>query len=171
MSVRRAREGDEGTLRSLRLQAMEDSPSAFGSTYEREAARTVADWQRWLSPGATFLFEPPHGEPAGLVASVLDDADPSVAHLMAMWVHPASRGTGGGDALVGEVLAWAAEAGATAVRLYVRSANLPAVRLYERHGFARTGRERIRPPNGFVDLEMMALPLRRRRRGGRGGGR
>lgn len=52
-TVRRAAIGDEPILRALRLQAMLDSPDAFGSTYERELARTPLDWQRWLSPGAT----------------------------------------------------------------------------------------------------------------------
>ena len=55
--LRQAVRGDEPTLRRLRLAAMTDSPEAFGSTYEREAARTVEDWARWLSPGATFLME------------------------------------------------------------------------------------------------------------------
>src|SRR3954451_6964744 len=57
LTVRRAAAGDEPILRGLRLQALTDEPMAFGSTYERERARTVADWQRWLSPGATFLLE------------------------------------------------------------------------------------------------------------------
>jgi len=37
--VRRAQIGDEAVLRDLRLRAMLDAPDAFGSTYEREAAR------------------------------------------------------------------------------------------------------------------------------------
>src|SRR3954463_4983471 len=55
--VRRAVAGDEPILRALRLRALTDSPAAFGSTYERELARTTADWQRWLTPGATFIVE------------------------------------------------------------------------------------------------------------------
>jgi hypothetical protein len=34
--VRRAVPGDEPILRKLRLQALADSPAAFGSTYDRE---------------------------------------------------------------------------------------------------------------------------------------
>src|SRR5215472_3904682 len=55
--IRRAGIGDEPVLRALRLEALDDSPSAFGSTYERELARTIADWQRWLAPGVTFILE------------------------------------------------------------------------------------------------------------------
>jgi hypothetical protein len=35
---------------------MSDSPDAFGSTYERELARTTLDWQRWLSPGSRSFW-------------------------------------------------------------------------------------------------------------------
>ena len=101
-SVRRALIGDEPVLRALRLQALTDSPGAFGSTYERELARTAEDWRRWLAPGVTFILEA-GGEPRGLVAGSRDPNDFSVVHLMAMWVHPDLRGTGAADALVSSV--------------------------------------------------------------------
>jgi len=97
VAVRRAIPGDEPVLRALRLEAMTDAPDAFGSTYERELARTVADWQRWLSPNATFVLDGSDG-PRGIAAGVHDADDSSVVHLMAMWVHPTLRGTGAADA-------------------------------------------------------------------------
>jgi hypothetical protein len=57
LAERRAALGDEPVLRELRLQALSEAPDAFGSTYERELARTTSDWQRWLSPGVTFILE------------------------------------------------------------------------------------------------------------------
>ena len=57
LSVRRGVVGDEGPLRSVRLRAMLQAPEAFGSTFEREAGRTVAEWASWLAPGAVFLLE------------------------------------------------------------------------------------------------------------------
>ena len=51
MNTRRAAIGDEALLRTLRLEALRLEPHAFGSTYERELARTVDDWRRWMSPG------------------------------------------------------------------------------------------------------------------------
>jgi hypothetical protein len=41
MHVRRAMPGDEPILRALRLQALSDTPDAFGSTYERELGHTA----------------------------------------------------------------------------------------------------------------------------------
>jgi ribosomal protein S18 acetylase RimI-like enzyme len=152
-SVRRAVIGDEAVLRAVRLQALTDSPRAFGSTYERELARTTEDWQRWLSPGATFLLEV-GGEARGMVAGVRDAYDASIIHLMAMWVHPDQRGSGAADALVSSVKAWTAEAGATQVRLKVVEGNERARRCYERAGFRATGRQGVLEKNGDVEIEM-----------------
>ena len=100
--------GDESVLRDLRLRALADAPEAFGSTYERELARSTDDWRRWLSPGATFILEDREAA-RGLVACARDAADASVVHLMeATAAIPASGefpdvGLVGGSATVGTV--------------------------------------------------------------------
>jgi ribosomal protein S18 acetylase RimI-like enzyme len=153
LTVRRAALGDEAILRSLRLEALTEAPEAFGSTYDREMARTTADWQRWFSPGVTFILEEA-GTPRGLVAGVHDAEDAGLVYLMAMWVHPALRGSGAADALVTEHLAWAYAAGARLVRLDVIATNERARRLYERHGFRLTGLQTMRDADGRVELRM-----------------
>ena len=155
-SVRRAVIGDEPILRELRVQALTDSPQAFSSTLERELARTIDDWRRWLAPGATFVLMA-EGEPRGLVACTRDRLQAAVVDLLAMWVHPALRGTGAADALVSSVKSWAAEAGATEVRLNVVESNRPAIRCYERAGFRATGRQGVIEKNGDVEIEMNFL--------------
>jgi ribosomal protein S18 acetylase RimI-like enzyme len=151
--LRRAQLGDEPLLRELRLQALSDAPDAFGSTYERELARTTTDWQRWLSPGVTFILDRPDGA-AGIVAARRDADDPAVVHLMAMWVRPEIRGSGAADDLVGAILAWAESEGAKTVRLDVMQANARARRLYERHGFRSTGHETVRESDGRIEVRM-----------------
>lgn len=151
--MRQAIIGDEPILRDLRLQAMSDSPAAFGSTYERELARTTLDWQRWLSPGITFLLE--HGGRAvGLVAGRTDPIDPRIVHLMAMWVHPEVRGSGGADALVAALIGWAEAQRATSICLDVIKSNVRATRFYERHRFRPTGAETPRDDDGRVEVRM-----------------
>ena len=140
-------------MRVLRLQAMVDAPEQFGSTYEREAARTPADWQRWFAPGATFIFENSSG-PMGLAAGMWAADEPTIVYLMAVWVHPDVRGTGAGDALVEAVLSWSASAGATTVRLEVVEENGPAIALYERQGFVRTGEMIPRERDGVTEIRM-----------------
>jgi GNAT superfamily N-acetyltransferase len=156
MNVRRAMVGDEAILREVRLQALSDAPDAFGSTYEREVARTVEDWRRWLSPGATFLLEDPRGV-RGIVACTLDATDAAIVHLMAMWAHPDIRGSGAGDRLVAEVVAWARAEGASVVQLQVIQDNLRARRFYEKNGFRLTGRTRVRERDGQIEVQMERL--------------
>ena len=151
--VRHAVLGDEPVLRALRLQAMTDSPAAFGSTYERELARTTEDWRRWLAPDTTFILEA-SGEPTGLVAGSHDPQDSSVVHLMAMWVHPDFRGTGAAIELISSVKAWAGEMGASQVRLNVVGSNARARRCYERAGFRATGHQGVLERSGDVEIEM-----------------
>jgi GNAT superfamily N-acetyltransferase len=153
-SVRRAVIGDEGVLRSLRMQALTDSPSAFSTTLEREMARTPEDWRKWMSPGVTFLLEAA-GEPRGLVNGSKDPEDASVALLRAMWVQPEMRGTGAAAALVESVKAWAKEAGAREVRLDVVEKNSRARGCYERAGFCATGRQGVVEKSGDVEIEMV----------------
>jgi GNAT superfamily N-acetyltransferase len=151
--VRQAIIGDEPVLRDLRLQAMSDSPDAFGSTYERELARTTLDWQQWLSPGVTFLLE--HARRGvGIVAGQPDPIDPHVVHLMAMWVHPEVRGSGGADALVTALVKWAETRGATIVCLDVIKSNIRATRFYERHHFRPSGAETPRENDGRIEVRM-----------------
>ena len=153
LETRRAVIGDEEVLRDLRMQALTDAPEAFGSTLERELARTTEDWQKWFALGMTMLLLA-EGEPRGLVAGVYDATDRSVVHLMAMWVHPAVRGSGAANLLVTGVKDWAAEVGASEVRLHVVESNMRARRCYERGGFRATGRRGIVAKSGEIEIEM-----------------
>ena len=153
MNARRAAIGDEALLRSLRLEALTLEPYAFGSTYERELARTVEDWRRWMSPGVVFILEDEHGA-RGMVAAAHDPADHAIVHLMAMWVQPDARGSGGADALVAAVVGWAQSERSRAVRLQVVHDNLRARRFYERNGFKVTGDTRVREKDQATELQM-----------------
>ena len=152
--VRRLGIGDEDLLRSIRLEALDDDPDAFGSTYEREADRSIEDWQRWFTGGATFVAEDAEGEAIGLVAGWRDSGGSSVVWVAAMWVRPSHRGSGAADDLLRAVLEWAASEHAEAVRLMVLGGNIRASKLYERHGFYPTGTTAIRERDGAVEVEM-----------------
>ena len=152
--VRRAADGDQAALRALRIGALTESPDAFGSTLDRELARTDADWQRWFAPGSVAFIATGAGADVGLVAGAHDSADPAVVQLMAMWVDPERRGSGAADALVAALLAWAAAEGAREVRLQVVENNQRARSFYQRQGFRPTGRGTTRPRDGAPEIEM-----------------
>lgn len=150
MDVRRLEPSDAPLLRSLRLRALQDAPHAFGSTYEREVAFDDERWASRLAPDANPHFA---ADAVGLAAGVRDG---DVADLVALWVDPAARRTGAADALVTAVLGWARDEGVSAVRLHVTAGNVPAERLYARHGFAPTGATYLRERDGRTVLELTA---------------
>jgi GNAT superfamily N-acetyltransferase len=153
LKLRRAELGDEAILRELRLQALREAPEAFGSTHEWELARTTADWQKWISPLATFILDE-RGEARGMVCGLRDETGPAVVHLMAMWVHPKIRGSGGAGELVSAVIGWAKSEGAKFVQLKVIQGNDRARRFYERMGFRPTGVEGVRERDGLIEIQM-----------------
>jgi GNAT superfamily N-acetyltransferase len=138
--VRETVMGDWQALRDIRLEALRDAPTAFGSTYEREVARSEADWRDRISRGGTFLAYIPEvsaSEPGGLIGGYQED--PVTVELVSMYVRPRARGRGLGDALVAAVIGWAGARNATSVHLWVTETNAPARALYERCGFTLTG--------------------------------
>jgi GNAT superfamily N-acetyltransferase len=154
--VRRLGPGEVDLLRDLRLRALRDAPMAFGSTLAREEAYEPEQWERWAADAArgerqaVFIAEPG----SGLASGVIDDEDPGLAHLYAMWVAPDGRGTGAGRALVDAVIAWAAERGARRLTTTVTEGNAAAAVLYAGAGFVDTGG---REPLGHSDAVVAVL--------------
>jgi ribosomal protein S18 acetylase RimI-like enzyme len=132
------------TFKSVRLQALKDSPLAFGSTYARESQLSDADWSRrageWTSPRAVGYLATYAGEACGICAAFLAEDDPRVAHLVSMWVAPQFRRSGLGRTLVEAIQSWAKTKGAQSVRLTVTHCNAAAIQFYKRLGFRMTGK-------------------------------
>lgn len=147
---------DARLLRSIRLRSLQDAPSAFGSSYDRELLLTAEDWRSRLrlESSSTFIDQETDGSVVGLATGIPDSRDSSLAHLVGMWVAPEARGTGVGDRLVIGILGWARREGFRAVRLRVTDGNRPAERLYERHGFQRTGNTFHRDRDGLTEIEL-----------------
>jgi GNAT superfamily N-acetyltransferase len=137
---------DEGPrLRALRLRALAETPSAFGSTLAREEAFADAVWHERATQGAagrtsvTYVAE--EGDRwVGMATGLADDADEPRPALMGMFVEQAARGRGIGAALVEAVTGWARDRGAPRLYLGVTAATGAAFRLYTRCGFRATGR-------------------------------
>lgn len=149
-TVRRVRVDEGRALRDIRLAALKDTPAAFGSTYEIEAARTDADWSERAERGAAGVervtfFAFVDNRIVGLVGGYRPDADESTVELVSMWTSPAARRIGVARALVMAVLDWARDLSATTVHLWVTHGNEPAIRLYESTGFRQTGESQPLP--------------------------
>ena len=172
--VRETVPGDWRVLRDIRLEALRDAPSAFGSSYAGEAARDEAHWRDRSSGGGMFLAYLTEvgaasvgeaseasvseiSEPVGLAGGY--QADPVTVELVSMYVRPRSRGRGVGEALVAAVMGWARDRQATSVHLWVTETNAPARALYRRCGFALTGERQPLPSDPRISEVAMARPL------------
>jgi len=130
--------------RDIRLQALQDAPDAFGSTWAAEAAQADEHWSTRMAAAAASdtdraLFAVNGEAVCGLVWCKLSAAEPGVADIYQMWVAPAARGLGAGRALLSQALAWAKNRGTQRVRLGVTVADSPAMQLYRSLGFAPVG--------------------------------
>ena len=155
--VRRLVADDYELVRELRLRSLTLSPTAYGSTYEREAEFSDDVWRQRLQPDAYPHFGcfAEDDEAVGLVVAGPDEVGDGVGHLFAMWVEPHARATGAADMLVGEVVGWARSQGYSAVQLLITEGNGRAEALYRRNGFKLTGQSWRRDRDGLQELEMI----------------
>ena len=150
IDVRELSPEDWELWRSLRLAALTEAPSAFGSR--------LADWQgegdredRWRDrlsiPGSYNTVATLDGEPVGMASGVPGETT-DVVELISMWVAPSARGHGVGDVLMQRIEQWASRSAARVLRLNIAADNPGADRLYQRNGFAYTGEDGPPMPDG-----------------------
>jgi GNAT superfamily N-acetyltransferase len=117
----------------VRVRALHDDERAWaaGVIRERWGADVVIGGGRELRPAELpALVAEADGERAGLATYVIEDGDCELASLDALTI-----GGGIGGALVEGVADAARAAGCTRVCVITTNDNLPALRLYQRHGF------------------------------------
>lgn len=138
-TIRRVNAGEAAVYRSLRLEALKDSPEAFSTTYESALERDDNSWNSQAdssahgSDRATFIvFD---DRPVGLAALYRDPGIPSVGELLQMWIAPSHRGGAVSVDLLDHLFRWAADHSFTWIRAEVTQGNLRALRFYQMYGF------------------------------------
>jgi GNAT superfamily N-acetyltransferase len=145
MEIRRTREADWQSVRALRLEMLQDTPTAFSESIDNALAMDEAAWRararRDDRAGSTSVVAITNdGTWAGTMSAYIPDADTGPV-LAAVYVRPAFRGRANGvaDQLLDVVEAWATDHGDT-LRLLVHADNRRGRSFYERRGYAVTGR-------------------------------
>ena len=138
---------DADAYRPLRLSALQDTPSAFASSFEEESARDPAATRERLRAGpdgATFgAFRDGHLVGTSTLVRLPRRKERHKAYLVGMYVAPAARRSGIGRALVAAVVERArAMPDLRQVLLGVEAGNVAARALYEAFGFEAFGYER-----------------------------
>jgi GNAT superfamily N-acetyltransferase len=164
ITVRRITPDESDVLRAVRLAALADAPTAFGSTLERELAFDDAEWLVRATVSSTgherctYLAWHDDGRVVGVAGGFVSPERDAV-DLVSMWTDPAVRRTGTGRRLIDAVTGWARAAGVGRVELWVTRGNDPAQRLYESMGFVETGDHQPLPSDPCRDEIRMVLAL------------
>jgi ribosomal protein S18 acetylase RimI-like enzyme len=149
--------------KAVRLRALKDSPSAFGSTYLKESQFTDEEWdtraRNLTGERAVAYLALDNEEYCGIAGCFRNKQDSLNADLVSMWVAPESRRTGVGRLLVDAIAAWAIDRGAQNLHLMVTSSNHAAIEFYKRNGFSMTGRTEPYPNDPKLIEYEMSRPL------------
>jgi len=145
LNVRHLRVDEVDLHRQLRLEALRESPRAFGDTLEALERKGADYWnaltQRVCSVDAMVVAL--DGErPIGMIYGLRDQQIRQGARLGGVWVDTQYRRRGAGRLLVNSVISWAQSHGFAMARLWVGHEEEAAIALYERCGFVFTGLER-----------------------------
>ena len=158
--VRPARLADHAALTELEAIAW-SAESGFPSTMAADRDATFFDAR---NPPEAFLIAELDGRVAGYIRLKPPTKLPENAHVIqvqGLAVHPDARRHGVAAGLLDGAEEMLRERGTRKLTLRVLSTNEAAIRLYERHGFAREGTllEEFRINGRFVDDVMMAKKL------------
>ena len=165
--LRQAIPEDAAQLRTLRLEALADTPQAFASDVESAASESVESWARRIADnsgeqGIVCVAEADGGLTAMLGCRRGDRAKTRHGGMVwGVYVQPVWRGLHIAEALLGLTFAWAQANGLTVQKLGVVASNTPAIRCYARCGFSVYG---VEPQaiyyNGvYYDELLMARPV------------
>jgi len=162
--IRTTTEDDWPSVRTLRLEMLQDYPLAYGETLAHALRVDEKGWRlraaRGSTPGQTSIVAIDGDRWVGQMGGFLPDAATGPL-LVGVYVAPDYRGDAAGVTrrLLAAVEDWARQFGDT-LRLEVHEDNPRARRFYEKLGFTFTGRSReyeLEP--GGLELEMIK-PLR-----------
>ncbi len=161
--IRPIKANEWAAYRAVRLRALQDSPNAFGSTYDAESSGSDQHWADRLQTLETsgrdraLVSETSDGF-CGLAWCKISAVETSQANIYQMWVAPEVRGQGIGRRLLTGALNWAVGAGVRRVVLGVTVSDSPAWRLYVSMGFRPVGQPQPLREGSIVQAQTMEWP-------------
>jgi ribosomal protein S18 acetylase RimI-like enzyme len=155
--------------RDLRLEMLQESPQAFGTTYQAQSVKPDSFWQTRLESAAKgeqnwLIFARADQQLVGMMGAFRGSRDfPDAsdrATIIAVYVTPAWRGKGVSYLLMRAILDTLKENGIRVVHLGVTVEQIAAVHLYQRFGFTIVNTEyELMGDNAFHDGYLMEKVL------------
>lgn len=166
MDIRVLNAQDTQAYRTIRLNALKNSPESFGSSYEEEAAFGLGRFTKRITKLNSCTFGAFEGHKLAGICNVSFQPRKKMNHraeLFSMYVEPECRGKGFGKALIERAIKSVLER-KTVQQIYltVVSSNQTAKSLYESFGFETYGIDRraMRYNGNFYDHDLMVLFLK-----------
>lgn len=164
MRLRRLKPHESNLLRELRLAALLDAPASFRDTYVDIAARPLSYWEE-LTRSVTqadqnvMFLACEEDRPVGLAFGLVDRAQDRTGRVGGVWVDPAWRRRGIGEALLLEVVDWARARGFERLRLWRVVDAVGPGSLYSKLGFEETGTQQPLSEESALSVAEMELLL------------
>lgn len=153
--------GEWEKYRLIRLEALQDSPQAFGTTLKEAQAEPESFWRERLEQAAlgerVWLFFAQEGaDIMGTIGAYTEEGEHNehVANIVGFFVSPHARGKGVGEKLFSTILKTLQDV-PRIVKIYLRvtTTQTPAIAIYEKYGFTKLAlHKKVMCVNGtFVD--------------------
>ncbi len=156
--VRRATSAEWFAVRAIRLEALADTPDAYGETLDTAQKISDDEWRNNLD-NRFYVCAFVDDTAVGLASGGENDNFPGTEWLYGMYVTPTYRGSAVAQQLVEAVVARARQRGADALYLQVTLSVERAVAFYQKLGFVETGECRQMERDATLELALMRLPL------------
>jgi len=138
LRIRRIGAKDAQRLRAIRLEALSNTPEAYGSTYEESLRWSRLRW-RTMAAKWNYHFAERDGVVVGMASGAFNEQHPGTRWLFGMYVTPSERGSGAAAQLVEAISDWACADGADRLYLHVTDSIARARAFYEKMGFRLDG--------------------------------
>lgn len=168
MEFRLLTEEDTEQYRALRLQALNELPASFASSYESEKKKSIEELIQEIIPSeSAFIMGALMDSELSGIAGFKQESLEKMKHrgqILGMYISPAMRGKGLGKKLLGSLIERIKEnAAIEKVDLAVAVDNQSAKALYESLGFIQYGeyKKALKIADGYVDEVYMSLELER----------
>lgn len=156
--------------REIRLEALKNTPTAFGSSYTEELEKPGAKWKDRLKESETnnlssTFFAILDGNPIGMMTIFREDKEKTKhkANLVGVYVKKEYRGKGVSAKLLEKTISWCkSKEDIKKIQLGVNTKNIPAIRFYQKNGFEITGtmKQELQVDGIYYDEHIMELYLK-----------
>lgn len=165
MDIRRLTPDDAEGYRKIRLEALQNDPEAFSSSYEEEIENPIQYYEDRLGSESSYTYGAFDEEALIGIVTLVRETRTKIRHragIFAMYVTGEKRGLGTGRRLMEAAIGKSKELnGVEQIHLTVMAENEPAKKLYASMGFDRYGTEKhaLKIENRFYDEELRMLFL------------